>query len=185
VSCPNSLYVYVPTSSAANSHGELLRKDVTLSAGQKEVVLDLEAKLPAPTSSPLLFFELDANPGGAIIRLEHDSGAPTWSLGGWAWTKNGGSTVFTQVHVPLPSAPLTGSWNHMVLDVVYDPTAGSATLTYDGADGATHTAVFNGPTTGGLSTPTTGEAILGMSQMMGAIEAPFVVHYDDVLVTVK
>jgi hypothetical protein len=71
----------------------------------------------------------------------------------------------------------------MVLDIVYDK-AGTATLTYDGADGATHTAVFNGGTASGLNLPTTAKAIVGMSQM-GATEAPFTIYYDNILVTVK
>jgi hypothetical protein len=182
-SCPNSLRIHLPMAGAMSGRGELLEKDLSFAANQHETVLDLEVDLPDAKMSGVLFFELTADTSGAIVRFEHDAGTASWSLGGYAYNTSGGATALTNLAVPLPAAPRTGAWNHMILDVVYDK-AGTATLTYDGADGATHTAVFNGGTASGLTMPTTAKAIIGMSQT-GATEAPFTIHYDNVLVTMK
>jgi hypothetical protein len=171
VSCSNSLSADLPqvTLGSVTSADALADTPFALSSAST-ASLDLEVYLPDnDTKSYVTFFALKLG-DGAALGLQHHGDA-FWFLGNSSYTSS--------INVSLTTAPLVGAWNHMTLTVVYGPSAGSATLTYEGEDHAMHTVNFTGATSSGSASG--GTAIVGMSAP-GQTEAEFTAYYDNVIV---
>ncbi len=176
VSCPSGLSVSLPMISlgSTNTSQAKVVKNVAAIQSALHAVLKLEAFLPSnDTASYVIFFGVrsTADTKSGIFLTHH--GDAFWFL-----TQNGFG-----MNVAIPTAPLTGAWNAMTLDVHFGGAqSGSVSFTYTGTDNATHTVNANGATANAAVASTTIE--VGM-EAPGTTEAAFSAYYDNVVLTVE
>lgn len=179
VSCPNGLHSSVPMAATSTTMGPVAKvtKAITsMLSTTTHVVIDIEVYLPSnDTKSYVSFF-------GVRPTAEVGTGAYVTHHGDAFWFISTAGFANGNLNVAISPAPLTGAWNHMTLDVHFGSlTAGSATLTYTGADNMSHMVTGTGTTanaavTGGVTL----EAGMQVSGFTGA-EAAFDAYYDNVV----
>jgi hypothetical protein len=175
VSCPNGLHASVPQAQSSSATGPtaLVAKDVA--AAGNHVVLDADVYLPSNDTKSYVGFL------GVRPTAEQGSGAFVTHHGDAFWFVSVAQPVNGSLNVAISPAPLTGAWSHMTLDVHFGQgNAGSITLTYIGADNASHMVTGMGTTANATVTGATVEAGMFVAGFTGS-EAAFDAYYDNVV----
>jgi hypothetical protein len=173
VSCPNGLHASVPQAAASSAAGPIALVSKDVASGGGHVILDADVYLPSNDTKSYVGFL------GVRPTAEQQTGAFVTHHGDAFWfvssAGNGG------MNIAINPAPLTGAWNHMTLDVHFGQgNAGSISLTYTGADNATHTTTGTGTTANASVTGVTVEAGMFVAGFTGS-EAAFDAYYDNVV----
>lgn len=179
LSCPHALGAMLPLQDggvspdggwrAAAARGAINALNALTSA-----TLELDAYLPSDDHTFLTFFALVAatSTGNTFaIGLSHH--AQGWYLDS--------SSTDPFVSVALPTPPPANAWSHMKLDVPYNDTTGTVSLSY--VDASNDTIVVTSP-------PIQTVGVLGVSasvglQSPGVTENAFTAYYDNVQLTTK
>ncbi len=175
VSCPNGLHASVPQSAGNALAGPIALVSKDVATAGNHVVLDADVYLPSNDTKSYVGF-LGVRPTG-----EQGSGAFVTHHGDAFWFVSVAQPANGTLNIAISPAPLTGAWNHMTLDVHFGQNnAGSVTLTYIGADNASHMVTGMGTTANAAVTGATVEAGMFVAGFTGS-EAAFDAYYDNVV----
>jgi hypothetical protein len=176
VSCPNGLHASVPQSGGNTQVGPIALVSKDIASGGAHVVLDADVYLPSNDTKSYVGF-LGVRPAG-----EQASGAFVTHHGDAFWFVSAAAPSSGSINIAINPAPLTGAWNHMTLDVRFaQGNSGSITLTYTGADNASHMVTGTGTTANAAITAgVTVESGMFVAGFTGS-EAAFDAYYDNVV----